>query len=58
VLAGALTGGTLSKGFKDGRSKDVFEGIEKTFGGGKTQSTAESDLETMKALKLKYPEFF
>ena len=47
MLAGALTGGS---------SDAKFEGIEKAFGG-ETQSTVESDLETMKALKLKYPQF-
>ena len=55
MLAGALTGGTLKSGFTDGKSKDTFDGIEKAFGG-ETQSTVESDLETMKALKLKYPQ--
>jgi len=47
MLTGTLTGGS---------SDAKFEGIEKAFGG-ETQSTVESDLETMKALKLKYPQF-
>jgi len=34
---GAATGGTLAKGFKDGSSAEVFEGLETTFGGNKEQ---------------------
>ena len=57
MLAGALTGGTLKEGFTDGKSAGTFDGIEKAFGGGK-KSTAESDIESIKALKAKYPELF